>query len=85
VANKLTALSGSHITSLRLCRGGVTFIRPLLFASFPEMQKEAARHVAQECSTYGWIMQGLLERAGFEIISIDNCRESLSVYHSRKT
>ncbi len=46
--------------------------------SFPSMRVEAARHVAQEYSTYDWIMEGLLSRAGFMILSKANPAESFS-------
>ena len=52
--------------------------------SFPGMQKEPARHVACEFSTYDWIMEGLLERAGFEILSTAVPCEAFTVYHCRK-
>jgi putative AdoMet-dependent methyltransferase len=39
--------------------------------ALPEgMKPEAARHIATEYSTLAWIMQGLLERAGFKILNI---------------
>lgn len=52
--------------------------------AFPNMRVEAALHVAQEFSTYDWIMEGLLARAGFAIQSISNPVESYLVYHCRK-
>lgn len=52
--------------------------------SFSTMRVEAARHVAREFSTYDWIMEGLLERAGFEILSRSVVSESFQVYHCRK-
>ena len=51
---------------------------------FPHMRKEAARHIAQEFSTYDWIMEGLLKRAGFDICSKTNSGESFIVYHCTK-
>lgn len=38
-------------------------------ASVPTMRDGAVGHVAREFSTYDWILEGLLERAGFEILS----------------
>lgn len=81
-----------------LGRGGQFILRDVVFSSaeepetvferfsgaFPGMRKEASRHVAQEFSTYDWIMEGLLERAGFEILSKANPNESFLVYHCRK-
>ncbi len=52
--------------------------------SFPNMSKEAARHVASEFSTFDWIIEGLLERAGFKIISANTLSESFMVYHCQK-
>ncbi len=53
-------------------------------ASLPEMRVPAARHVAREFSTYDWIMEGLLRRAGFDIVSQGVPVESLAVYLCRK-
>ena len=33
----------------------------------PDMLDDATRHVREEYSTFAWIMEGLLERAGFRI------------------
>ena len=49
----------------------------------PEMFKEVARHVASEFSTYDWIMQGLLERAGFTIISTTTPAPAQTIYHCK--
>lgn len=54
-------------------------------SGFPQMRKEAARHVASEYSTYDWIMEGLLTRAGFDIISTDHPGDSFIVYNCRKS
>ena len=43
-------------------------VEAILADSPPEMRFEIARHVATEYSTLGWIQEGLLERAGFEIL-----------------
>jgi ubiquinone/menaquinone biosynthesis C-methylase UbiE len=53
-------------------------------AGFPTMRTEAARHVAREFSTYDWIMEGLLQRAGLAIVEKKNPSHSLLVYHCRK-
>ncbi len=53
--------------------------------SLPELMRPvAARHVAKEYSTLDWIMEGLLRRAGFEILSAERVRESFFSYHCRK-
>lgn len=52
--------------------------------SLPNMRVAAARHSAREFSTYDWIMDGLLERAGFGILSKRVLQESFIVYHCRK-
>ncbi|NLX13680.1 MAG: class I SAM-dependent methyltransferase [Phycisphaerales bacterium] len=52
--------------------------------AYPAMRAEVARHVATEFSTYSWIMEGLLRRAGFEILSATPAGESILVYHCRK-
>lgn len=36
-------------------------------AAGPDVRTDAVRHIKNEHSTYDWIMDGLLERAGFEI------------------
>lgn len=43
-----------------------------------------ARHIAQEYSTLGWIMTGLLERAGFAIQSDTVVKEFLHLYCAEK-
>jgi ubiquinone/menaquinone biosynthesis C-methylase UbiE len=52
--------------------------------AYPGMRTEAARHVAREFSTYDWIMEGLLTRAGFEILSLDRRSENFAQFHCRK-
>jgi putative AdoMet-dependent methyltransferase len=52
--------------------------------SFTGRSIDAARHVAREFSTYDWIMEGLLSRAGFNYQVIANPRESFFLYHCRK-
>ncbi len=54
-------------------------------AGFPAMRKEAARHVAQEFSTFDWIIEGLFARTGFEILAKTNLGRSFMVYHAKKT
>lgn len=49
-------------------------------SSFPNMRAEAARHAAQEFSTYEWIMDGLLGQAGFKILSKTMPMENFIVY-----
>ncbi len=44
----------------------------------------AVRHVKQEFSTFDWIMEGLLERGGFRILSKRSPSEGIVVYHARK-
>ena len=44
----------------------------------------AAQHVAKEYSTLDWIMEGLLQRAGFEIVSVEPAPASFLVYHCRR-
>jgi putative AdoMet-dependent methyltransferase len=53
--------------------------------AFPNMRIEAARHVAQEFSTYDWIMEGLLTRAGFEIVEKRVPGKNFVIYHCRKS
>jgi ubiquinone/menaquinone biosynthesis C-methylase UbiE len=53
-------------------------------SSFAGMRVEAARHVAKEFSTYDWIMEGLLNRAGFRILSQQEVAQSFVVYHCQK-
>lgn len=48
------------------------------------MRQASAKHAATEFSTYDWIMEGLIERAGFEIISETNPSGFLAVYHCRR-
>ena len=53
--------------------------------SFPNMRNEVARHVAREFSTYDWILEGLLSRAGFEIHSSKCHSERFVEYHCRRS
>jgi putative AdoMet-dependent methyltransferase len=52
--------------------------------SFTGKRIEAAGHVAREFSTYDWIMEGLLRRAGFDFKVIASPSESFFLYHCRK-
>jgi len=49
-----------------------------------EVRSNAVGHVAREFSTLDWIMAGLLERAGFEILSAEPAEASFIAYHGRK-
>jgi SAM-dependent methyltransferase len=53
-------------------------------SSLPTMRVAAARHVAREFSTYDWIMEGLLSRAGFTILSANRPQDNFLAYHCRK-
>ena len=46
-----------------------TGIRSIAKQSGHELAAEAIIHIREEYSTYDWVMEGLLERAGFEIES----------------
>ena len=94
---KLVALENIHRS---LKPGGQFVLRDVVFSippggaateferfigSVPESMCPAATgHVAKEYSTLDWIMEGLLERAGFEILSTQKVREALISYHCRK-
>lgn len=45
------------------------FIAKLGTMAGPEMKRDVEAHVRREYSTYDWIMDGLLERTGFRIVS----------------
>jgi ubiquinone/menaquinone biosynthesis C-methylase UbiE len=45
------------------------FIARLEKVAGPEIRSDVEAHIRQEFSTYDWIMDGLLERAGFGIVS----------------
>jgi putative AdoMet-dependent methyltransferase len=47
------------------------WVRRVKDAVGPEFAAEAETHVRDEFSTYDWIMEGLLERAGFRIDRVD--------------
>jgi putative AdoMet-dependent methyltransferase len=44
------------------------FMAKLEQAAGPDIRKDVEAHIRQEYSTYDWIMDGLLERAGFQIL-----------------
>ncbi len=44
----------------------------------PEFKEEVETHIRDEYSTFDWIMEGLLERAGFEIVNRD-CQDDFLV------
>jgi ubiquinone/menaquinone biosynthesis C-methylase UbiE len=51
----------------------------------PDALKQGATgHVAREYSTFDWIIEGLLQRAGFEIINKTQEMDSFFIYHCRK-
>jgi hypothetical protein len=53
-------------------------------SGLPEaIQLGAAQHAAKEYSTLDWIMEGLLRRAGFEVLSTETPRPSFIAYHCR--
>ena len=53
--------------------------------AFAGMRTESARHIAREFSTYDWIMEGLLIRAGFDILSLARRSENFAQFHCRKS
>lgn len=48
--------------------------------ALPTMRDEAISHIAREYSTFDWLMEGLLVRAGFQIQSIVDSRAPLIQY-----
>jgi len=48
-------------------------------------QSRAVGHIKKEFSTLDWIMEGLLQRAGFDILKTESAHESLVIYHCRKS
>jgi putative AdoMet-dependent methyltransferase len=56
------------------------FIQTMSVHIGPEGQAEAQAHVRDEYSTCGWIMEGLLERAGFRIDDADYRDDYLAAY-----
>lgn len=54
-------------------------------SGLPEaIRPNAAQHVAKEYSTLDWIMEGLLQRAGFEVLGADRIPASFMIYLCRK-
>lgn len=49
-----------------------------------EMAKSFTRHIRQEYSTYDWIMEEMLYRAGFDIISAEYLDDFIAVYTCEK-
>ena len=47
------------------------WVRSIALQSGPELAAEAEIHIREEYSTYDWVMEGLLKRAGFEIDSAE--------------
>lgn len=47
------------------------WVRSTALQSGPELATEAEIHLREEYSIYGWVMEGLLKRAGFEIDSAE--------------
>jgi len=50
----------------------------------PGDRAEAETHLREEYSTYSWIMEGLLERAGFRIDSVDYQQGFMATYLCKK-
>ncbi len=61
------------------------WIAKLERAAGPEIRKDVESHIRKEFSTYDWIMDGLLERAGFEITSKTMQGGVVGRYLCRKT
>ncbi len=59
-------------------------IKKLAIAGGNFLQEDAEGHFREEFSTYDWIMDGLLARAGFEIKSKDIQDGVLGTYHCIK-
>jgi putative AdoMet-dependent methyltransferase len=47
------------------------YIQMIVNHTFPAMEREVETHFRQEYSTFGWIMEGMLEKAGLQIESAD--------------
>ncbi len=63
----LLYLSDVVFDDRNVCDAIQRFIGKLGTAAGPEIRKDIENHVRNEYSTYGWIMEGLFERAGFAI------------------
>jgi len=56
------------------------FIEKMSIHTVPNGRRAAEAHVREEYSTCGWIMEGLLERAGFQIDDADYKDDFLAAY-----
>ncbi len=56
------------------------FIEKMSVGTAPDGRRAAQTHVRDEYSTCGWIMEGLLERAGFQIDDADHKDDFLAAY-----
>jgi putative AdoMet-dependent methyltransferase len=56
------------------------FVEKMSVRSSPDGRRAAETHVREEYSTCGWIMEGLLERAGFQIDDADYKDDFLAAY-----
>jgi len=55
-------------------------------SGFPDaMRPEVSRHIATEYSTFAWIMEGLLTRSGFNLLSSTYQEKSVAIYHCQKS
>jgi ubiquinone/menaquinone biosynthesis C-methylase UbiE len=56
------------------------FVEKMTNHAVPDGRRAAQTHVREEYSTCGWIMEGLLERAGFQIDDADYKDDFLAAY-----
>lgn len=56
------------------------FVEKMSVRTTPDGRRAAQTHVREEYSTCGWIMEGLLERAGFRIDNVDYKEDFLAAY-----
>ncbi len=56
------------------------FVEKMTVPTLPSSHSAAQTHVRREYSTCGWIMEGLLERAGFQIDEADYKDDFLAAY-----
>jgi ubiquinone/menaquinone biosynthesis C-methylase UbiE len=71
------------VFSFEVCRCAPAlerFIEKMSVPRVPDSRRAAEAHVREEHSTCGWIMEGLLERAGFRIDTADYRDEFLAEY-----
>ncbi len=74
---------GDVVFSIAPGQAAVEFDR--FVAGLPEaVRPGAAQHVAREYSTLDWIMEGLLLRAGFQVLAVERAPASFIEYHCRK-